>query len=143
MYIDNNIAELNSEVTTDGAQFWAYVSPQHETARFVSDWKVTIEEEDGNWSGTITSENPRKILQSPSLSGVFNVRVEAVVGSILQPRELYPQAGSKPDIGCKPNCAAMVGIIAAQGGEDAFYWTVWDATCQPLNDLEKESSKNS
>jgi len=42
---------------------------------------------------------------------------------------LKPQAGSKSDIGCISNCAAMVGIVADPGGANAQYWTVWDAFC--------------
>ena len=96
----------------NGARFWAY-----------------IEQQDGNWSGTITSKDPQANLQTPGLSGVFKVTVTAKYGAGLQPRQLKPQQGSKPEVGCNSNCAAMVGIVATPGGGDAQYWTVWDAYC--------------
>ena len=61
----------------NGAQFWAYVSPQHETSKYVTKWQVRIEQTDGNWSGIIDSDNPEKILQTPDLSGIFKVTVRA------------------------------------------------------------------
>ena len=133
---NGNIEELKTKVASgevtlgNGAQFWAYISPQNETAKYVHDWTVTISQQDGNWSGSITSKDPYVNLQTPGLSGVFNVKVTAKVGAVLQPRELKPQAGSKPDVGCNSNCAAMVGIVATPGGANAEYWTVWDAYCK-------------
>jgi hypothetical protein len=132
---NDNIEEIKTQVASgqvtlgNGARFWAYVSSQNETPKFVKDWKVKIEQQDGNWSGTITSEDPEAQLQTPGLSGVFNVTVTATVGAVLQPRTLSPQAGSNPDVGCNSNCAAMVGIVALPGGANAEYWTVWDAFC--------------
>lgn len=117
----------------NGARFWAYISPQNDTEKYVTDWSVKIEQEDGNWSGTITSKDPQANLQTPGLSGVFKVTVTAKVGKILQPHQLKPQQGSKPDVGCNSNCAAMVGIVAMPGGTDAQYWTVWDAYCNGGN----------
>lgn len=138
MDIENgNIEEFKTLVDTgqvvlgNGAQFWAYISPQNETDKFIHDWKVTISQQDGDWSGTITAENQHVNLQTPGLSGVFNVTVTAKVGAVLQPRKLEPQAGTKPDVGCNSNCAAMVGIVATPGGANAQYWTVWDAYCKP------------
>jgi hypothetical protein len=133
---NGNIEELKTKVASgevtlgNGAQFWAYISPQNETAKYVTDWVVTFEQQNGNWKGSISSENPYVNLQTPGLSGVFNVTVTAKVGAVLQPRELQPKAGSNPDIGCNSNCAAMVGIVAAPGGANAQYWTVWDAYCK-------------
>jgi len=134
MQEDNNIEEFKTKVSSgqvtlgNGAKFWAYISPQNDTARYVSDWMVKFEQQD--WSGSITSKDPYVNLQTPDLSGVFNVTVTAKVGVVGQPQKLKPQAGSKPDIGCGSNCAAMVGIVAAPGGGSATYWTVWDAYCQ-------------
>ena len=132
---NGNIEEFKTKVDTgdvvlgNGAQFWAYISPANDTAKYVHDWKVTFTQ--GNWSGSITSENPEVNLQTPGLSGVFDVTVTAKVGKILQPHQLKPQAGSNPNIGCNSNCASMVGIVAAPGGTDANYWTTWDAYCKP------------
>lgn len=111
-----------------GAQFWAYVSPQNHTSTNVTSWSVTIQQQGGNWSGTITSKDPYQQLQTPGLSGVFNVVVEAS-GPKFKVKKLTPQAGSKPDVGCNSNCAAMVGIVSNPDGTDANYWTVWDAIC--------------
>jgi hypothetical protein len=131
-----NVEEFETKVASgeivlgNGAQFWAYISSQNETEKYVKDWSVKFEQQDGNWSGTITSDNPYVNLQTPGLSGLFNVTVTATVGAVLQPRTLSPQAGSKPNIGCNSNCAAMVGIVATPGGANAEYWTVWDAYCK-------------
>lgn len=130
----NNIDEIKTQVSTGaaklggGAQFWAYVSPQNNTAKFVTYWSVTIQQVDGNWSGRITSENPMEILQTPDLSGIFNVIVEAS-GPNFSLTKLTPLSDSKPNVGCNSNCAAMVGIVATADGDGANYWTVWDALC--------------
>ena len=112
-----------------GAQFWAYVSPQNETSKFVTKWEVRLEQKDGNWSDRITSDEPTKVLQTPGLSGTFWVIVTAS-GPLFQEKKLTPVSWSKPDIGCNSNCAAMVGIVATADGKDANYWTVWDAVCK-------------
>ena len=134
---DNNIEEFKTQVASgqivlgNGAKFWAYISSQNETEKYVHDWSVKLEQQDGNWSGTITSKDPYVNLQTPGLSGIFNVTVTAKVGAVLQPRTLEPQPGVKPGvIGCNSNCAAMVGIVALPGGANAQYWTVWDAYCK-------------
>ena len=108
----------------NGASFWAYISPQNDTAKEVTKWSVTISQ--GSWSGTITSADPRQQLQTPNLSGIFAVVVTAS-GPHLPEQKLTPQPYTKPDIGCNSNCAAMVGIVAAPGGKSASYWTTWDA----------------
>jgi hypothetical protein len=133
---EDNIEEFKTKVSSgqvtlgNGAQFWAYISPQNDTAKYVTDWVVKFEQQDGNWTGSITSKDPYVNLQTPNLSGVFNVTVTAKVGAVLQPQKLKPQAGTKPEVGCNSNCAAMVGIVAAPGGGSATYWTVWDAYCK-------------
>jgi hypothetical protein len=116
----------NGEAITSGAQFWVHISPQHNTEHWVEQWEVTFELDD--WSGTITSANPQEILQTPGLSGIFNVAVIAS-GPNMHQKILTPLTDSRQQIRCNANCAAMVGIIAAADGNDAHYWTVWDALC--------------
>jgi hypothetical protein len=111
-----------------GAQFWAYISPQNETEKYVTKWIVRLEQKDGDWSDFISSDDPTKILQTPNLSGVFRVVVRAS-GPLFEEKQLTNLPDSKPDVGCNSNCFAMVGIVANQGGKDAHYWTVWDAFC--------------
>jgi len=113
-----------------GAQFWAYISPQGETSKYVTKWNVRIEQEDGNWVGFISSDNPLKELKTPGLSGVFKVTVTAS-GPKFSEKTLTPTSWSKPDVGCNSNCASMVGIVATQDGSNANYWTTWDAVCKP------------
>lgn len=113
----------------NGAQFWAYISPQHETSKYVTKWQVRIEQTDGNWAGIINSEDPMKKLQTPNLSGVFKVTVTAS-GPKFDEKKLSPDPESNPDIGCNSNCASMVGIAATEDGSDARYWTTWDAFCK-------------
>jgi hypothetical protein len=110
----------------DGAQFWAYVSPSNETPKNVTAWKVTISS--GDWSDTISSDNPQQQLKTPDLSGEFDVTVMAE-GPSFDWQELTPQAGSSANIGCNSNCASMVGIVATEDGKGANYWTTWDAMC--------------
>ena len=109
-----------------GAQFWAYISPQNQTSSKVTDWSVTISQDD--WSGTITSADPQQQLQTPGLSGIFQVSVTGS-GPDLPEQQLQPQSGSSADIGCNSNCASMVGIVANAEGNGAVYWTTWDAIC--------------
>ena len=127
----NGIANVEGQLELGGgAQFWAYISPQEETSKFVTKWTVKIEQKDGNWAGTISSDNPTQMLRTPGLSGIFTVSVQAS-GPRFDEKTLTPVSGSKPDVGCNSNCAAMIGIVAAAGGEDANYWTTWDAVCKP------------
>lgn len=111
-----------------GCQFWAYISPQNDTKDNVTKWEVTISQKDGNWVGKITSDDPYQQLQTPGLSGVFNVKVVAS-GPKMAEKALTPADYSKPDVGCNSNCKAMVGIVSNPDGTDANYWTVWDAIC--------------
>lgn len=89
---------------------------------------MKIEQKDGNWVGSITSENPEKVLQTPGLSGEFLVTVKAS-GPNFDETTLEPEPYSKPDIGCNSNCAGMVGIVVTDDHAGARYWTVWDAVC--------------
>jgi hypothetical protein len=111
-----------------GAQFWAYLSPSHDTVAHVTSWSVQIEQQDGSWSGSITSEDPQAILQAPDRSGTFDVTVTAS-GPRISEMALDPLPDSKPDVGCNSDCAAMVGIVATEDGTGAMYWTTGDALC--------------
>ncbi|HYZ78535.1 MAG TPA: hypothetical protein VE596_14305 [Gaiellaceae bacterium] len=112
----------------NGARFWAYISPSNNTAACLSSWSVTVSQ--GDWSGTIMSNDPQQQLQTPDLSGVFDVKVEAA-GQDFPEQQLTPTSYSKPNIGCNSNCAAMIGIVANPDCTDANYWTTWDAVCKP------------
>lgn len=116
-----------------GAQFWVYLSPQNDTAKMISTWRVTFSQ--GNWSDSISSENPTKQIHTPNLSGIFEIKVELLSGSTCTWRQIPPQAGSYNEIGCNSNCASMVGIVAdstnpAPGAINAHFWTTWDAMCK-------------
>jgi hypothetical protein len=125
------LANVNGKLELGGgAEFWAYVSPQEETSKYVTDWKVSIEQTNGNWADSINSNDPQQELHTPNLSGIFNVKVTAS-GPNFKEMTLKPLPDSKPDVGCNSNCAAMVGIVADKGGKGAHYWTVWDAVCRP------------
>ena len=125
----NGIANVEGNLELGGgARFWAYISPQEETSKFVTKWTVKIEQKDGNWAGSISSDKPTTQLQTPGLSGIFRVSVQAS-GPNFSEKTLAPVSWSPPDIGCNSNCAAMVGIVAVKGGGDANYWTTWDAIC--------------
>jgi hypothetical protein len=127
-----NIDEIQEQVSSgaiqlgNGAQFWAYVSPSNNTAQCLTSWAVTVSQ--GDWSGTITSNDPQQKLQTPNLSGIFDVAVEAS-GRGFTWKALSPTSYSKPNIGCNSNCAAMIGLVANLDCTDANYWTTWDAVC--------------
>jgi hypothetical protein len=110
-----------------GAYFWVYLSPQNKTAEIVKDWTVTLSQP--GWSASISSREHPPVLQTEGRSGVFDVKViwrqppDAVIVA------LRPSPGSKPNIGCNENCAAMIGIVANLDGPPT-YWTVWDAFCK-------------
>ena len=115
-----------------GAQFWVYLSPQNNTSKMISTWRVTFSQ--GNWSDQISSEDPTKQIQTPNLSGIFDIKVELLSGSTGTWRQIPPQAGSNNEIGCNNNCASMVGIVADStspmpGAINAHFWTTWDAMC--------------
>ena len=116
-----------------GAQFWVYLSPQNDTAKLVTDWSVTLSQ--GNWSDSITSKNPTKQIQTPGLSGIFDIKITELNGSTHPARhiDIPPQAPSTNKIGCNSNCASMIGIVADEkpliGGPNAKFWTTWDALC--------------
>lgn len=125
------ISEQTPPETTDaGAAFWAYLSPQNNTESVVKEFRVELSQ--GSWSGVLTQETT---LQTPGLSGIFNVVVMAACGSNPM-TQLQPLPNSKPNIGCNSNCKSMIGIVADPNGQGAHYWTTWDALCngpsQPL-----------
>ena len=116
-----------------GAQFWVYLSPQNNTAEVVKGWSVTFTQ--GNWSGTISSEKPEEQLQTPDLSGIFDIVITQTDFSTNPPRkvDIPAKAPSNNQIGCNSNCASMVGIVADDkpkvGGSNSTFWTTWDALC--------------
>lgn len=117
---------LNEVELGGGAQFWAYISPQNDTAKYVTKWAVKLQQ--GNWSASITSDNPTKTLKTPNLSGLFTVTVTAS-GPNFKEKQLKPCADSKPNIGCNSNCSSMIQIVANETHNDACYITTWDAIC--------------
>ena len=126
-------ANSSGQVTLgNGAQFWVYLSPQNDTSKMISTWRVTFSQ--GDWSDFISSENPTKQIQTPHLSGIFDIKVELLSGSTGTWRQIPPQTGSNNEIGCNSNCASMVGIVADStnpliGSINAHFWTPWDAMC--------------
>src|SRR5919109_1831497 len=121
-----NIDEIEEQVQSgaiqlgNGAQFWAYVSPSNNTAACLTSWAVIVSQ--GDWSGMITSNDPYLKLQTPNLSGIFDVAVVAA-GRGFGAKALTPTSYSKPNIGCNSNCAAMIGLVANPNCTDANYWT--------------------
>lgn len=125
----------NGLQTGGGAQFWVYLSPQNDTKDRVKGWSVTFSQ--GSWSGTIDANNPTQTLQTPGLSGTFDIKITQTDHSTNPPRQvpIPPQSGSTNQIGCNSNCASMVGIVANAspnpGGANSQFWTTWDAVCSP------------
>lgn len=111
-----------------GAQFWTYLSPQNDTQKLVTNWKVVLTQ--GNWTGEMSSGGASQ-LQTPGLSGEFQLEVTAIVGPNPEWQTLGPTEGSQPGvIGCNENCASMIGIVVDPNDPSkAYYWTTWDAFC--------------
>lgn len=128
----NGVANVEANLSLgNGAQFWAYISPQNKTAKRLLSW--TVELSNDAWKGSIDSSNPQEHLQTPGMSGIFDVRVTVVLdGPTPVELTLQPSPGSQPRIGCEVNCAAMVGIVVSEDGRSATYWTTWDAMCRPV-----------
>ena len=111
-----------------GAQFLVYISPQNNTAEVVKDWTVNFSQ--GDWSGSISSDNPKEALKTPGLSGEFDVSVvwrQPPADVLIQ---IEPLPGSTHVIGCNDNCSSMVGIVATEDGVGANYWTTFDIACK-------------
>lgn len=128
----SGVANVKSSLSLrKGAQFWAYISPQNKTAKRLVAWRVELSND--SWQGSIDSRNPQAHLQTPNLSGIFDVKVTACLDGA-KPVELtlQPSPGSQSRIGCDSNCAAMIGIVVSEDGRSATYWTTWDAMCKPL-----------
>jgi hypothetical protein len=127
------LANSQSQINLGGgAQFWVYLSPQNDTEKMITTWRVTFSQ--GDWQDSITSENPRKNLQTPELSGIFQIKIEVLSASTGNWQEIPPLPGSANEIGCNSNCMSMVGIAADStspppGSINAKFWTVWDALC--------------
>jgi len=134
--MENTNLNVNSSGRVElggGAQFWVYLSPQNNTAKMIQKWRVTFSQ--GNWNDYISSEDPTKQIETPHLSGLFDIKVELLSGSTGTWRQIPPQAGSNNEIGCNSNCASMVGIVADSinplpGAINAHFWTTWDALCK-------------
>lgn len=125
----NSSAQLN---LGGGAQFWVYISPQHDTAKMITKWEVKFSQ--NNWSDSITSENPTKQIKTNGLSGIFQISVKVLSGSTGMWQEIPPVPGSSNEIGCNSNCASFVGIVADSttpppGSINSKFWTTWDAIC--------------
>lgn len=118
---------LPAQAGAPGAKFIAYISPQNQTASKVTKWEIHLQARNGSWQGTMSSGGSR-MLQTPKLSGIFNVRVIAS-GPNMPAKQLSPTSYSRADIGCNNNCTSLIGIVASPDGKDAHYWTVWDAAC--------------
>jgi hypothetical protein len=118
---------LRAQAGNPGAKFVAYISPQNQTKSNVTQWVIHLKQRGGSWEGTITSGGSMT-LQTPGLSGVFDVKVIAS-GPNFSQKQLSPASWSRADVGCNSNCTAMIGIVATPDGKDAHYWTVWDAVC--------------
>jgi hypothetical protein len=135
IYKMSNLGIANSSSVVNlgkGARFWAYLSPQNEKSKMIRNWRVIISQ--GNWTDSITSEDPTKQIQTNGLSGLFNVNVEVLSGSTGMWQKLRPVKGSTNQIGCNVNCSSMVGIVADStnppiGSINAKFWTTWDALC--------------
>jgi phospholipase C len=113
-----------------GASFGAYLAPENTTSVMLTHWSARITSRDGSWSGSITSEQPGEILQTPDLSGVFDVTVVAS-GPHMPEKQLAPLRESRADISCDSHHRAMVGIVAAPDGRDAEYWTAGNTVGTP------------
>ncbi len=132
----SGIANVTGDLKVGGgAQFWVYLSPENNTSQVVKGWSVTFSQ--GSWSDSITYKKPTKQIQTPNLSGLFQIKITEADHSTNPPRKVPIPAKppSTHEIGCNSNCLSMVGIVADKnpvlGGPNATFWTTWDAICKP------------
>jgi len=115
-----------SETTGGGAKFLVYISPLNDTPTNVTEWSVTFKQ--GDWSGTITSKKPTDVLQTPNLSGLFDLEITGS-GPHFTSTTLKPGKGDTVNIGCNSNCLSIVKIVSLPEGKGAYYSPTWDAVC--------------
>lgn len=114
-----------------GAQFWGYLSGMYQTQQIITGFRIELKHTSSDWKGTISYEDYRVgMLKTPELSGDFIVAVYASGTGFSEKRlELLddPSIEHNPNISCRADNAGMIGIIAAEDGKDAKYWTVSNA----------------
>jgi len=102
-----------------GARFVLYVSAAVKEAKPKAVFRAHLTQ--GNWSGTVSSEDP--ILQTDGMSGNFELKVDYSE----PPADFIAPLDGPSDIGCNENCFSIIEIRI--DGEKLFYETVWDAGC--------------
>lgn len=127
--LESNLDEVGNNIPLGGgAVFWVYISPQNNTPGVLGSWEVTFKQ--GDWTGTITSKNPREHIKAPDKDGIFSVSVK---GSV-KPKEIVapfpPKPPSTDKIGCGIKCGSFVGLVADPNGQWVSYWTTWNAICK-------------
>lgn len=127
--LDLGLENTNHNVNLDnGARFWVSISPQKNTVDVVKNWIVTFSQ--GSWKESITFKNPTKQIQTPNLSGEFNIIITKSDTSLNLARTVNIPAlpPSKNIINCDSNCDLMVGIIAHEDSSfcsvNARFWTI-------------------
>lgn len=105
-----------------GAQFVLYVSSAVSEAKPKAVFTVHLSQ--GDWSGSISSDQDPPILKTDGMSGVFQLKVDYSE----PPADFIEPLEGPSEIGCNENCFSMVEI--GIDGEKLFYEATWDAACK-------------
>jgi hypothetical protein len=111
----------NADELGGGAQFVLYVSSAVKEAKPKAVFRAHLSQ--GDWSGTVSSDQNPPILKTNGMSGVFQLKVDYSE----PPAEFIAPIEGPSEIGCNENCFSMIEIDI--DGEKLFYETTWDAGC--------------
>lgn len=111
----------SAEELGGGAQFVLYVTAAVTEAKPKAVFRANLSQ--GNWAGTVSSDQKPPILQTDGMSGVFQLKVDYSE----PPAEFIAPIEGPSEIGCNENCFSIIEIGIKDG--KLFYETTWDAGC--------------
>lgn len=113
----------SAEELGGGAQFVLYVSSAVREAKPKAVFRAHLKQ--GDWSGTVSSDQSPPILKTDGMSGIFQLEVDYSE----PPAEFIATLVGPSEIGCNENCFSMIEIGIGEDGK-LFYETTWDAACE-------------
>lgn len=112
----------SAEELGGGAQFVLYVSSAVSEAKPKAVFRAHLSQ--GDWSGTVSSDQEPPILKTDGMSGIFQLSVDYSE----PPAEFIAPLEGPSELGCNDNCFSMVKIGIE--GDKLSYTTTWDAACK-------------
>ncbi|MGN6815189.1 MAG: hypothetical protein ACTHK3_03780 [Solirubrobacterales bacterium] len=112
----------NADELGGGAQFVMYVSEAVSEAKPKAVFRAHLRQ--GDWSGTVSSDQNPPILKTDGMSGIFQLKVDYSE----PPAEFIAELIGPSELGCNENCFSMVKIDIEDGKLSCS--TTWDAACK-------------